>query len=574
MKLQPILEYVHEKISALGRENNVLVDRDFFMGFYIDDGNIIAPRKLMVPLIQLLSTVGPKVGFHIKPTKGSYLMAKSLPETNALADKEELCELLHLSPSVVHVHPDDCPASAHEYGVKILGSYLGSDEYVKRMLASHLSELSQVADNLIEYPDLQGRMLLFRKCFLMKPVHLFRTMPPLLIADFIRGFDEIKMRILCSILGCTVGELSTTHLKIINLPLAKGGLGLRDLDDVAACSFIASMLQENFRSWRNGVDLLDLPSTLFQQLKELLVSLNLDPVMVFNLDSSFKARVHLQHQLQDIVDKNRFECLENLPMDETHKTHWKNHWSEDSAAWLTCIPKIPSFKMPPMTFRSALRYRLHIPASLHQAGIRCNCKSRKLLDPFGHHLATGCCKGGRKILTHDIVKYEVGNILRYCGKHIKIEESGVFHHTNSDDNKRPDITVFYPSGGVATRLLLDVCVPQPIVGAPGSALNKAFDAKQRKYRDSIALSGFSFLPLVVESTGMLHPRFSLFLKTLASSASEIRRIPAECLHKYFIRRLVFKLAGAIASNINERYFTVNSHSEQLDIGFHPSVILG
>ena len=122
-----------------------------------------------------------------------------------------------------------------------------------------------------------------------------------------------------------------------------------------------------------------------------------------------------------------------------------------------------------------------------------------MLDPFGHHLATGCCKGGRKILTHDIVKHEMGNILRYCGKHIKMEESGVFHHSNSADHKRPDITVFYPSGGIGTRLLLDVCVPQPILGIPGPALNKAYDAKIRKYCNSNELSGFSFIPLNTES---------------------------------------------------------------------------
>ena len=62
------------------------------------------------------------------------------------------------------------------------------------VLTHHLEELNHIADNLIDYPDLQGRMLLFRKCFLMKPVHLFRTMPPLLIADFVRGFDELSLR--------------------------------------------------------------------------------------------------------------------------------------------------------------------------------------------------------------------------------------------------------------------------------------------------------------------------------------------------------------------------------------------
>ena len=84
----------------------------------------------------------------------------------------------------------------------------------------------------MEYPDLQGRMLLFRYCFLTKPTHIFRTTRPDLIVDFNEGFEALQKTILCSILGCQPWELTNEIYCICCLRTIEGGLGFHHIYEV------------------------------------------------------------------------------------------------------------------------------------------------------------------------------------------------------------------------------------------------------------------------------------------------------------------------------------------------------
>ena len=167
------------------------------------------------------------------------------------------------------------------------------------------------------------------------------------------------------------------------------------------------------------------------------------------------------------------------------------------------------------------------------------------MDDFGHHLATNCCNGGQRYVTHDSVKNELNSILLYCGHWTKLEERGIFH-----DNRRPDISVYNPPSGTTRRLLIDVSITSPLVGfrpnaasdlRVGSAAQKAFNAKAHKYGQVVKDHGFSFLPFIFESTGYLHPEARKFLRLLAKGASEVKRISEEVLYKYFMKRLTTSL---------------------------------
>ena len=96
---------------------------------------------------------------------------------------------LGIDPGIIKIHPDDILDSNieqlielgyeaqlmnyHEieldvlkgYGAKVLGSYVGSNEYVKTNLVGKVEKLEYEASLLIEYPDLQQRFQLLRWCF-------------------------------------------------------------------------------------------------------------------------------------------------------------------------------------------------------------------------------------------------------------------------------------------------------------------------------------------------------------------------------------------------------------------------
>ena len=206
---------------------------------------------------------------------------------------------------------------------------------------------------------------------------------------------------------------------------------------------------------------------------------------------------------------------------------------------------------------------IHAKLSNYVDGLHCSCSSKPLLDELGHHLATGCCTGGHRYVTHDRVKHELNSILRYCGHWTKLEERGIFN-----DGRRPDISIYNPPSGVCRRMLIDVSVTSPLVGFRpnvageqriGLSAHNAYVTKTRKYNQDAQSLGFSFMPFIFESTGYLHPESLKFIRLLARKASEVKRIREETLYKYFMKRLTSSLQDGISNAILDRMVSVASH---------------
>ena len=215
---------------------------------------------------------------------------------------------------------------------------------------------------------------------------------------------------------------------MFDLPVNKGGLGLRSFADVAKCSFVASLVEECRRIWGGDRDFPNV--SLLQELRQSILDLDL-PIDVFGLEYS-RPKGTIQHQLQVLLDAKRLEELKLRFPDREHLVWWENHCCDSSGAWLECIPKYSTFVVPSGRFRTALSYRFRMPAVQHIVGSVCKCS--RTLDAFGHHLATGCRCGGERIATHDFLKHEVHQILKYCGKWAKVEERGVFYNTDPNSN--------------------------------------------------------------------------------------------------------------------------------------------
>ena len=127
------------------------------------------------------------------------------------------------------------------YGVKILGCFVGDEHYIHSKLAEYLEELKMVARKLDEYPDLQGRMLLFRYCFVTKPIHLLRTLSPRVTALFFAEFEQVKRKVLCKILGIYNTQMPNKLYDQCCLPISKGGLGIHQSTEIAPAAYCSSM---------------------------------------------------------------------------------------------------------------------------------------------------------------------------------------------------------------------------------------------------------------------------------------------------------------------------------------------
>jgi hypothetical protein len=114
-------------------------------------------------------------------------MGKCGSPGEAIQRKSQL-EQLGLRSDIIKIHPDDmlhtnADADADReyrqtFGAKVLGSFVGCTEYRQAGVNNYICELQRVAGELLKYPDLQGRWLLFSRCFIHKPVYVFRTVPP------------------------------------------------------------------------------------------------------------------------------------------------------------------------------------------------------------------------------------------------------------------------------------------------------------------------------------------------------------------------------------------------------------
>ena len=74
MAIHPFLQIIR---NVFGNEG--------FTKWYADDGNTIAPFDKMLIVIRIVKEEGPKVGYYIKFSKGSYLLGKCDTDDEAIS---------------------------------------------------------------------------------------------------------------------------------------------------------------------------------------------------------------------------------------------------------------------------------------------------------------------------------------------------------------------------------------------------------------------------------------------------------------------------------------------------------
>jgi hypothetical protein len=100
---------------------------------------------------------GPIYGYHMNLSKSVYLIGVCNSYEDAIARKNELTEKFGFNPDNVHIHPDNylrqdidlCSLNQlrSKFGAKILGSYIGSEEFIRNSPQSKLEDLEKEAEN-------------------------------------------------------------------------------------------------------------------------------------------------------------------------------------------------------------------------------------------------------------------------------------------------------------------------------------------------------------------------------------------------------------------------------------------
>jgi len=424
-------------------------------------------------IIKCLKNEGPKYGYHINPSKGKYLIGRCDSVERSEQVRSRLVDSLGLSNNIIINHPDNNPSDItleekkRIYGVKVVGSFIGTPEYIRHNLEIYLEDLKTNADKLMKHKDLQEIMILFRDSFNKKPLHIFRTINPIFTPEFANQFEVLKRKILCSILGFdSPDDLSDLHYKIAQLSIKEGGLGVQDHWLIGQAAYTASIISFHQKCSKILMEDVDLTTIVessmigqFILLSKLFCGTGKFCMTVHELlETKATSTKTLQGSLTDWLHKVSVDDIKATVKNKSAQWYkWMHNLTRGDGAcgkWLETLPTYEKFRMNSIPFRICLRYRMFLPTINFSHGAKCICKDHPVLDPYGHHLASGCFIGGHGSNMHYGLVREVNNILHYGGFATRKEEKNIFvdtipNHALSDDKQRglrTDISVLDYNG--------------------------------------------------------------------------------------------------------------------------------
>jgi len=429
--------------------------------------------------------------------------------------------------------------AALEYGAKVLGSFLGTDEYVKAQLDKKLLELEDEKQLLILVPSSQNCYLMLVWCFSQKVTHLQRTIRPSRLTDFVKRFDRMKKEVFVTLLQnrYTADDLPDKIWTQARLHVKDAGLGLHFTEDMTHCAYVASLIEclptiaiqfpeveEWFKSAHQPVSDDDAPrlptvselasslQVLSQSLEQVVTfewvrSLSLERLESDELSNHCKLQSILAQKMRKPRVDKFMESLSNADL-----AWFVSNSNSESGRWLQSAPRCPQYKMSSKQFTSALCYRLRLDSPFIPPGTKCSCKKKPDVDRHGLHLTALCGEGGYRHKLHDSVVLALERLFNSCKFRTKVEERGAFDLHDQGTGRRPDLTIFNLPG-YREKLLTDLQVTSPVSNVsltrnqalvPLRAAETAHKQKIRSYGDLPSRNELEFIPLIIESTGRMH----------------------------------------------------------------------
>jgi len=571
---------------------------------FIDDKNIQARFEDMLPAIDYILAEGPRYGYHLKKNKGAYLLGRCGSFEVARARKEHLISL-GFFPDIIHIHPDDVPAELFdaanlEYGVKMVGTWIGSSEYIKSNLENKLQELNNEKNHIINFPDPQIRNLMFRWCFTQKINYLQRTISPDILADFVSQFELQKKDILCSLLKhkYTRDSLPDDIWQRARLHINDGGLGYRFAEDVTWSAYAASVFEcsslldkiypgfsveleaAHLHRESQSIGVINDFAACLRFLTESTgVEHSADYIRFIwsNRNAEF-SDFEAQHDktIQSCIGK----ALRRTRVDQ-HKAVLISKGDTNDLAWfvscqgsypgrwLEMSPKTEHSMMTPREFECQLFYRLRLPNPFIIEGTRCSCKESPKIDVQGVHITTGCGKDGYRHRTHDNVARTIESMARICGIRTQIEEQKCFQEAFPDSMRRPDLS-FTNAPKRHRKVVADLMVTGPVGTQVLSttmalkeyrAADKAYADKCRSYKEPASANNLEFVALIFESTGKIHPETVKFVNDILEHHADGDSVRLGRLKRFWYTAISFSLQKHLAQSLLNRALKINGRHE-------------
>ena len=357
------------------------------------------------------------------------------------------------------------------YGAKLLGSYIGTDSYIKKQLKDKMFELNEDKNSLIDnVGSFQNRLLLLRQCYDWKINHLFRTLPPILTNDISKQFQNFQKDILKSVLFTDPQNTNLPNNSWLQalLKFEDAGLNIQNVSLVKLSGYAASVTQ----CLPSIIDNLNFISTDNEiSIKDIFLPENFSPISTTSINNQFKhyyqciseiekcdPKFNPSYFLTTLINDNKIQkILTDALYDYTYKQNINIIKENDQkinvmngydisrcANYVTSIgetncyafkaaPKFSTYQIKNNEYQSMLLRRLFLPQPFIPDNMDCTCASKSLVDQFGIH-ASSCLAGGEKKRTSKNIELTLKGICEYSGCRTRYQDQNSISKTSPNNH--------------------------------------------------------------------------------------------------------------------------------------------
>lgn len=389
----------------------------------------------------------------------------------------------------------------------LLGSPLFSNGFTAA-LGRHLNSFSSLAGRLQLLSAHEAFYLYSNSLSMPKWLHLLRS-APCWNSPALGAIDDVQCSTLSDILNVPFTDATWTQA---SLPVRWGGLGVRDIQDLAPSAFLASA-----------------------HLARPLVSLLLPPIALASFEASMSEALRHWGSLGEVSPPGPSLRSMQRAWDDSIcglRMHQLLHSSSvpdrarllasgapGSGSWIQALPSANlGLRLSNQEIRISAGLRLGAQIVSEHT---CACGTRVL--PDGRH-GLSCKKSAGRHSRHHAVNDIIARTLRSIGIPAILEPPGLLR----GDGKRPDGTTLIPwSGG--RSMLWDFTCPDTLAPShlhkttvlAGAAASEAEARKTLKYSDF--LHSHKFIPVAVETLGVWGPQATELITDLGKRLTESTR---------------------------------------------------
>ena len=169
--------------ASLRHANESLREGEYLFAF-LDDVYTVTPKNRATAVARMVAS---RIHEHagVEPKLGKF----QIWSKGGGPEPEGIDELLEGAPRPADpIWTGDLEAERN--GMVILGTPVGSPEFVQRFLGNRLDVQTRFWDRLKQVPDLQAAWLLLLYCAVPRANHLIRAIPPNLVANYAQAHDD------------------------------------------------------------------------------------------------------------------------------------------------------------------------------------------------------------------------------------------------------------------------------------------------------------------------------------------------------------------------------------------------